>query len=88
MIARRKCKEPISQVLEFCKEKGRAAGAAPPGDVLLRVDLEGHAQVVWQHKGLTDFSSELTRGIPSPDGRYLAVSAYTNDSNVWMLEKF
>jgi Tol biopolymer transport system component/tRNA A-37 threonylcarbamoyl transferase component Bud32 len=63
-----------------------AAGGTPPGDVLLRVNLEGRAQVVWQSKGYVGFNYEPTRGVPSPNGRYLAVLGYTNDSNVWMLE--
>jgi hypothetical protein len=65
-----------------------ASGAAPPGDLLLHVDLEGRAQVVWQHKGVTGFNYEAIRGVPSPDGRHLAVLGYTNDSNVWLLENF
>lgn len=64
------------------------AAAAAPGDVLLRVDLEGRAQVVWQHEGITGFNYEASRGIPSPNGRFLAILGYTNDSNVWMLERF
>jgi len=65
-----------------------ASGAAPPGDLLLRVDLQGRAQVVWQHKGITGWNYEGTKGVPSPDGRHLAVLGYTNDSNVWMLENY
>jgi hypothetical protein len=27
-------------------------------------------------------------GIPSPDGRYLAIEGYVTNSNVWMVEGF
>ena len=64
------------------------AGSAAPGDVLLRVDLEGRAQAVWQHNGLTGFNYEPSRGVPSPDDRHLALLGYINDSNVWLLEDF
>jgi Tol biopolymer transport system component len=67
---------------------GKALFVTATGNVLLRVDLEGRAQVVWQHKGTTGFNYEPTRGIPSPNGRYLAVLGYTNDSNLWLLENF
>jgi Tol biopolymer transport system component len=30
----------------------------------------------------------MIRPRPSPDGKYLAFQAQTNDSNVWLLEKF
>jgi len=69
-----------------------AATEAPSGtateDVLLRVDLEGRAQIVWQHKGPTGFTYEGPRWVPSPNGRYLAVSGRTLESNVWLMENF
>jgi Tol biopolymer transport system component len=51
---------------------------------LLRVDLRGEATALW-HEKLNFFG---TIGIPSPDGRHLAVASYTTDSNVWMIENF
>jgi Tol biopolymer transport system component len=65
-----------------------ANGYGPQGDLLLHVDSEGRAQVVWQHKGITGWNYEGTRGVPSPNGRYLAVLGHTDDSNVWLLENF
>jgi hypothetical protein len=56
------------------------------GATLLYVDLEGCGQVIWQERFLS-INAEA-RGIPSPNGRYLAVLAYATDSNVWMLENF
>ena len=53
------------------------------GPVLLSVDLEGNARVLWEHPGGID-----TYGIPSPDGRHLAIRGWYFDSNVWLLENF
>ncbi len=55
------------------------------GTMLLYVDLEGRASVLWEQK-LT--GGDLMWGTPSPNGRYLALVGYTDDSNVWMLENF
>ena len=63
------------------------AGAANAGAELLRVDMQGRAQVVWQ-AGSSAFTYWAPRGVPSPNGRYLAVLGYTTDSNVWLLENF
>ncbi len=56
---------------------------APKGAALLRVDLNGRANVLWQQKGYPGIW-----GIPSPDGRYLAVLGGTTDSNAWLMENF
>jgi len=53
------------------------------GASLLRVDLAGNVQVLWTQNG-----SIGTFGIPSPDGRYLALGGGTSDRNVWMAEGF
>jgi Tol biopolymer transport system component len=57
---------------------------SPQVSTLLYVDLEGNARVLWQHKGEPDF----IWGIPSPDGRYIAIEGFSFNSNVWMLENF
>jgi eukaryotic-like serine/threonine-protein kinase len=54
------------------------------GSTLLYVDLKGNARVLWQYKGAGGY----TCGIPSPDGRYLALLVSATNSNVWMLEGF
>ncbi len=56
---------------------------APKGAALLRVDLKGRVNVLWQQKGYPG-----TWGVPSPDGRYLAVLAGTTESNAWLMENF
>jgi Tol biopolymer transport system component len=50
---------------------------------LLYVDLKGNARVLWQHKGGGGLA-----GIPSPDGRYLAINTPVTSSNVWMVSGF
>jgi Tol biopolymer transport system component len=53
------------------------------GATLLRVDLNGSATVLWQYKGARGMG-----GIPSPDGRYLAIFVQTSHVNLWMIENF
>jgi Tol biopolymer transport system component len=55
------------------------------GTMLLYVDLEGRAEVLWQQRLA---SNSQMWGVPSPDARHLALVGYTADSNVWMLENF
>jgi WD40 repeat protein len=58
-----------------CQERNNA--------VLLSVDLQGNAQVLWKHEG-----SIGTSGIPSPDGRHLAMAGSSTNDNIWMIENF
>ena len=53
------------------------------GSVLLNVDLQGNATLLWQHPGGLD-----AWAVPSPDGRHLAMRAWNVDGNMWMLENF
>jgi serine/threonine protein kinase len=53
------------------------------GSVLLHVDLRGNTQVLWKQEG-----GLATWGIPSPDGRHLAIENWTLNSNIWMMENF
>jgi Tol biopolymer transport system component len=65
---------------------GRAfyvGSGSPQGETLLYADLKGNAKVLWQFKGAFG-----TWGVPSPDGRYLAIRGLASNSNVWMLEGF
>jgi DNA-binding winged helix-turn-helix (wHTH) protein/Tol biopolymer transport system component len=55
------------------------------GGTLLYVDLKGTVQVLWQtQEGAGGFFG----GIPSPDGRYLALRGANGNSTAWMLEGF
>jgi hypothetical protein len=52
---------------------------------LLFVDMQGHTDLLWKRETVWGLGP---RGLPSPDGRHLAMSGWTIDSNVWMLENF
>ena len=53
------------------------------GSVLLNVDLQGSSHLLWKKEGGLG-----TLGIPSPDGRHLAMLGWTLNSNIWMMENF
>ena len=53
------------------------------GVTLLHIDLVGSAQALWTQKG-----SFQTWGVPSPDGKHLAIPGATIEANVWMIENF
>lgn len=57
--------------------------ATKQGAALIRIDLRGAAQILWEQRG-----DLAVLGLPSPDGRFLAVTSWTVASNVWMLENF
>jgi len=57
---------------------------SPQGSTLLYVDLKGDARVLWQSKAVLG----VFGGVPSPDGRYLAIQSEVSSSNVWMVEGF
>jgi Tol biopolymer transport system component len=56
------------------------------GATLLYVDLQGNAQVLWQSREVA--GGGFAGGIPSPDGRYLAIRGMVRNVNAWMLEDF
>jgi len=57
---------------------------SPQVNTVLYVDLKGNARVLWQTKG----GGSYIWGVPSPDGRYLALLGDVTNSNVWMVEGF
>jgi serine/threonine protein kinase len=57
---------------------------APVGSVLLYLDTKGNTKDVWVHATI----DRGTRGIPSRDGRRLAMLGRNQNSNVWLIEKF
>jgi Tol biopolymer transport system component len=66
--------------------KGLYCGSrSPQVSTLLYVDLKGNARVLWQYK--TGGYGRVW-GVPSPDGRYLAIGGEVTNSNVWMVEGF
>jgi len=65
------------------------------GSALLRVDLNGHADVLWKFEGSVQSNSypffsgsSAPWAVPSPDGRHLAICRWNIDANVWMIENF
>jgi WD40 repeat protein len=65
--------------------KGFFCGSySPQGSSFLYVDLKGDARVLWQSKAFP----AVLGGVPSPDGRYLAIQSEVFSSNVWMVEGF
>src|SRR5260370_41990025 len=55
------------------------SGLVQRGSVLLYVDLQGNAHPLWEQRG-----SLGTWAIASPDGRHLALSGCTTNTNFWM----
>jgi Tol biopolymer transport system component len=55
----------------------------PRGFSLLRTDLDGHVQTLWNSSAVS-----IMYPIPSPDGKQLALNVQMEDVNVWMLEGF
>jgi serine/threonine protein kinase len=67
------------------KGKGFFCSSYSPQDsTLLYVDMKGDARVLWQSKAIFG----VIGGVPSPDGRYLAIQSGFMSSNVWMVEGF
>jgi len=65
------------------------------GSVLLRVDLNGNASILWEQNGSIapwnrPFAGEITTmwAIPSPNGRHLAIYSWSLSANMWMMENF
>ena len=55
----------------------------PRGSTLVHVDLQGNTQLLWEQSG--GFG---TYGVPSPDGRHLAMRGWYNETNLWLMENF
>ena len=67
--------------------KGLFAFNGPQGSaVLLHVDLQGNAQVLWKSHG--NGGPGQGGPFPSPDGRHLAMIDAATESNFWMMEHF
>lgn len=57
--------------------------AAPAGAFLLHISLAGVVHVLRTNEG-----GPYTSGIPSPDGRHIAIGSSVKTENVWMMENF
>jgi hypothetical protein len=54
----------------------------PGGATVLHIDLNGNAQPDWHQPQLN-----RTWGVPSPDGRHLAMYGVSAEANAWMIDK-
>jgi len=75
----------LGQALDWASD-GRGLFVSSPtqnGSALLHIDLQGRVNIVWEQNGHLD-----TWGVPSPDGRHLAIYGYVRNSNVWFIENF
>ena len=52
------------------------------GIEIVHVDLQGDAKVLWKS------NTDRCLGIPSPDGRHLAIYDWKQNANMWMMENF
>jgi serine/threonine protein kinase len=52
------------------------------GSEILHVDLKGNVKLLWKS------NSERCFGVPSPDGRHLAIYDWKLSANMWMMENF
>ena len=55
----------------------------PRGAVLLNMDLQGNARLLWEQPGGFDIYA-----VPSPDGRHVAMRGWYVEGNLWMMENF
>jgi hypothetical protein len=53
------------------------------GADMLHMDFLGNTQLLWEHPGGIEIY-----GVPSPDGRHLAMRGWNVESNLWMMENF
>ena len=65
-----------------------SASRTVDSSVLLYLDLQGNTRLMWEQKGTMGNDSAGTSGIPSPNGRHIAMMGYTYNANMWMLEDF
>jgi hypothetical protein len=63
--------------------------ATPKGTALAYLDLKGNTHVVWEEtSSIGARGIETPWGIPSRDGKHLAINGIASTSNLWMLENF
>jgi eukaryotic-like serine/threonine-protein kinase len=53
------------------------------GSDLLHVDLKGNVEPIWQAA-----QSDTIWGLPSPDGRHIAMLGSSSNANVWLIDNF
>jgi serine/threonine protein kinase/Tol biopolymer transport system component len=63
--------------------KGLFVTGLQHGAVLLHIDLDGNAQVLWEPHG-----EHMVYALPSPDGKHVTMPFVSANINVWMMENF
>jgi hypothetical protein len=63
--------------------KGLFMSAVEPASILLHVNLDGKATVLWEPKG-----TYVAFALASPDGHHVAIQAQIGNSNAWMVQNF
>lgn len=53
-----------------------------PG-LLLFVDMDGRTDILWKSEA---YPNDAPWGVPSPNGRHLAMLGWSVDNDIWMLE--
>jgi serine/threonine protein kinase len=56
---------------------------SPGGAKLVHINLRGEVHLIREN-----FGGDYTAGVPSPDGRHLAIETTADNKNVWMMEDF
>ena len=56
---------------------------SPGGAKLVHVNLRGDVHLIRENVG-----GDYTAGVPSPDGRHLAIESTADNKNIWMMENF
>jgi Tol biopolymer transport system component len=65
--------------------RGIFIGSCTPAGALFFVGSDGRADELWKSVAIYGLGP---RGIPSPDGRHLAMLSWATGNNVWMIENF
>jgi Tol biopolymer transport system component len=53
------------------------------GADMLHMDLRGYTRLLWEQPGGIEIY-----GVPSPDGRHLAMRGWNVEGNMWLMENF
>jgi serine/threonine protein kinase len=74
------------------------SAASASGSNLLRLDMQGNAQVLWEQKGsIAPWNVPYAHwlggpsapwAVPSPDGRHIAIYSWNLSANMWVMENF
>ena len=77
-------RKTLSSVVWTADRKGLFVSSyTARGAEMLHMDLQGNTRLLWEHPGGIEIY-----GVPSPDGRHLAMRGWNVEGNMWMMEKF